>query len=258
MPHEPSDVCRKNASGALAFAIEDTRARLAAIRGSGGLYAASSFAAECEALRDHAAASGLLCRCEILNSPPDTRGYEHEVWFPGDSDSPRVIKATYPDAFGHLPDGRESTPVEYLVRLTLQNQVFGDDIRLECVHWDGDIEGLYSLRIVTSQPAVRGRPASLDEITDLFVSNGFVPIQLKGRNGWFRELDDMVCSDTHGGNILIQADGTAAAIDVPVMKLEDRLKIPRSVSDVFHRESAIPSTQSPDQISMKSVPLNSM
>ena len=57
--------------------------------------------------------------------------------------------------------------------------------------------------------------------TDLFVSNGFVPIQLKARNGWYRELDNMVCSDTHGGKILIQADGTAAEIDVPVMRLED-------------------------------------
>jgi hypothetical protein len=103
----------------------------------------------------------------------------------------------------------------------MQNRVFGDDIRLEWVHCDALESGPWSLRVVTSQPAVRGRPATNDEIAQLFLTSQFVSVLLNGHACWLREEDGVICSDTHGGNVLIQEDGTPAAIDVPVMTLPD-------------------------------------
>jgi len=97
-----------------------------------------------------------------------------------------------------MPDGTEATPSGYLDRLRLQNQVFGDDIELE-----GIVEPSFALiRIVTSQQAIQGRPAEMEEIEMFFCQHGFQRFVWRGKSAWFREVDRVICADTHGGNIM--------------------------------------------------------
>lgn len=140
------------------------------------------------------------------------------MWFPKSSgENPRVLKATYANSFGVLPDGSEAMPVGYLERLQLQNRVFGDDIVLE-----GVTEPRIGLvRVVTSQQAIQGRPAELDEIELFFNQHDFKRSFWRGNNVWFRAIDRVICADTHGGNILVTLDGDLAAIDVPAMQAPD-------------------------------------
>jgi hypothetical protein len=151
---------------------------------------------------------------EAISRPADAFGYEHEVWFPKvNGPEALVIKATYGNCFGHLPDGSEASPTGYLERLMLCNEVLGDQISLlgieECR------PGV--IRVVTAQPAVQGHPAEMQEIASFFLSSGFERRRW-GRNlVWFRSTDGIVASDTHGGNVLRTDAGALVAIDVPLM-----------------------------------------
>jgi hypothetical protein len=108
--------------------------------------------------------NGKLSRSRRL--PPEfARGGEHQVYF--EKRTRRYLKATLPNrqmgygiALGSFARG--ATPAEYLDRLSLQNRIFDDDIRLERVTIkDG------KPIIITSQPAIKGDPprqAALDEL----------------------------------------------------------------------------------------------
>jgi hypothetical protein len=214
MPDGSEDFLRTNASGTLEVALAHTRAGAEAIRRGGGLFGATQLAAECEALRQWAEQAGCLRPFEAIARPADAFGYEHEVWFPEENGADaQVIKATYGNCFGHLPDGSEAMPVGYLERLVLCNQVLGDQIALlgieECR------PGV--IRVVTAQPAIEGHPASMDDISQFFLNTGFERRRW-GRNlVWFRPDDSIVASDTHGGNVLRTTDDALVAIDVPLM-----------------------------------------
>jgi hypothetical protein len=214
MPNDSGDLRHEDAPGALGLALAHTRAGAEAIRRGGGIFATTQLASEIEALRRFADEPGLLHDFGLLNAAPDAFGFEHEVWFPASGTVPsRVMKATYGNAFGTLPDGGEASPMGYLARLMLQNEVFGDDIRLEGV-WEAR-PGV--IRVVTSQPAIAGRSAEPEEIRTFFESSGFTLGRWRRNAVWFRPDDDILCSDTHGGNILMTHDGMLVAIDVPIM-----------------------------------------
>jgi hypothetical protein len=66
---------------------------------------------------------------------------------------------------------------------------------------------------------VNGRPGSHNEIEDFFLSQGFRHIRMQRRNGWYRDEDGLLCSDTHGGNLLLSDTRQLIAIDVPVICL---------------------------------------
>ena len=72
MPYGSEDFCRPDAPGALQRALENTRAGAEAIRGGGGLFATTQFAAEIEAFRRFAESCGLDHEIERLNDSPDT------------------------------------------------------------------------------------------------------------------------------------------------------------------------------------------
>lgn len=223
MPHEPGEICSTDAPGTLEVALENTRRGAEAICRGGGLFATTRLAAEIEALRRWAESCGKFCHFEELSRPPDAFGYEHEVWFPKTgSENPRVLKATYANSFGVMPDGSEATPSDYLERLRLQNLVFGDDIELEGV----DEPSFALIRIITSQQAIQGRPAEIDEIEMFFSQHGFQRFVWRGKSAWFREVDRVICADTHGGNILVTHQSDMAAIDVPVMLAPADFKLP--------------------------------
>ncbi|MEZ5386630.1 MAG: hypothetical protein R3F13_14045 [Prosthecobacter sp.] len=158
---------------------------------------------------------------EETTRPPDAFGYEHEVWFPPSGEqSGLVIKATYGNSFGHLPDGSEATPLGYLERLRLCNEELGDQIHLLGVeeHCPGVI------RVITSQPAIEGHPAEVDEVAQFFTESGFEKRRWGANTVWFRPEDGLVASDTHGGNVLRTAGGALVAIDVPLMRWTPDMK----------------------------------
>ncbi len=208
------DLCRTDASRTLEVALAHARAGAEAIRRGGGLFGSTQFAAECEALRQWAEQTGSLRQFAEINGLPDAFGYEHEVWFPSFGEyRGQVIKATYGNCFGHLPDGSEGTPVAYLERLRLCNEILGDQITLlgveECR------PGV--IRVVTAQPAVEGQPATAQEIAQFFIASGFEKHRYGWNTVWFRSLDGIIASDTHGGNVLRTESGSLVAIDVPLM-----------------------------------------
>lgn len=207
---------------ALTLALDLTRRSAEAISRRGGLYANSPLAAQLEALRNVAEDQRWLCSFEFLNRSPDARGFEHEVWFPDGPGSDVVFKATYDNSFGVRVDGGVALPLEYLERMQLQNEIFGDAVKLEGI-WEVRPS---VLRVVTSQPAIKGRAASDAEIVCFFEANGFRRFQLNGQSLWINDESQAVCADTHGGNILVDEHGDFAAIDVPVMLWPPSLKLP--------------------------------
>lgn len=104
--------------------------------------------------------------------PPESESREHDVIF--DPATGRWWKYTKPNAAGYgIEWGADGTPymisafpIEYLQRLRLQNDLFGDDIQLEGLWLDPN--GAW--RIVTTQPDVDGIPATLDELTNAFLA----------------------------------------------------------------------------------------
>ncbi|MES2598475.1 MAG: hypothetical protein V4662_24280 [Verrucomicrobiota bacterium] len=214
MAYGSEDLCPTDASGTIEVALAHTRAGADAIRRGGGIFGSTQFATECEALRQWAEQAGFLKAFPEISSIPDAFGYEHEVWFPASEPSSGiVIKATYGNCFGHLPNGNEGTPVTYLERLRLGNEVFGDQITLlgveEC--------RLGVIRVVTSQPAVEGHPAEAADIAAFFGTSGFEKRRYGLNTVWFRPVDNIIASDTHGGNVLRTDSGAMVAIDVPLM-----------------------------------------
>jgi hypothetical protein len=125
-----------------------------------------AIARQSKRLEEFAVGRGLILR------PPPIRchafGKEHQVWFGKNS----VKKATFPGRFGSSLDGL-ATPLEYLRRWSLSNEIFGDEARLNGVVRAGD-----GLRVVISQPFIQA--ADLDRphptgpaIVEFMRDNGF-------------------------------------------------------------------------------------
>ena len=120
-----------------------------------------------------------------------------------------------------LPFVRQATPLEYLERLVIFNEVFGDDIRLV-----GVIAGPEPA-IVTTQPVIRGRDATAAEITAFMSALGFaeVPGVIAGRRdsvSYFRASDGVAAFDAHGENVIASATGLAP-IDLFVVHADEDL-----------------------------------
>jgi hypothetical protein len=61
-------------------------------------------------------------------------------------------------------------------------------------------------------------------VLQFFTESGFEKRRLGANTVWFRPLDGLVASDTHGGNVLRTASGALVAIDVPLMRLASGMK----------------------------------
>lgn len=134
-------------------------------------------------------------------------GREHEVFQA--EDAGRFWKATFPGqsgfgAFGHY------TPVGYLRRLRLANQIFGDDVRFE---------GIWSRRegpsIVTSQTYIHPHPLRFipteREIGAFLRKLGF---RFDERSRFWEREDGVELCDTHNRNFIRNPEGKLVAIDV--------------------------------------------
>jgi hypothetical protein len=156
-----------------------------------------------------------------LNRAPDEEGNEHQVWYPKGSNT--VLKATWPDFFGmlvvHRPDAEpKASPIAYLERWALHNELFGDDVRLI-----GAFDSDSGLRLIISQPAIAGEPATEEQIRGFFANSGWLPFSIHGETAYFDPSRNVVVSDTHRANLILMADGNLAPIDLRVQPLSGAL-----------------------------------
>jgi hypothetical protein len=156
-----------------------------------------------------------------LSRVPDEEGNEHQVWYQPATKS--YLKATWPDFFGmlvvHRPDEEpKASPIAYLERWHLHNELFGDDIRFL-----GALVSDSGLRLLIQQPAIAGTPATDEQIRCFFTSTGWLRFVIDGNVAFFDPVRRVVISDTHRGNIILMDDGLLAPIDLRVQALSGSL-----------------------------------
>lgn len=138
-------------------------------------------------------------------------------------DLTRVIKVTWRDFFGLLvvhrtDEERQASPIAYLERWHLHNELFGDRVRFV-----GVMEENQQIRLVIEQQAVVGIPATLEQINDFFTGNGWKRFTANGEVAYFDSERNVVISDTHRGNLILMDDGLLAPIDLRVQRLSGAL-----------------------------------
>ena len=143
-------------------------------------------------------------------------GAEHVVYH--DPQRGLAVKATHANRFGHstLGEGVPATPVEYLQRLAWQNQIFGDDIRIEGIASDES-----QIEVVTTQPWITSHfqfpTPTLDEIDAYFRTYSFVKVCLTPDVPlYFHPQGGLLIADAHERNILRTETGVLAPIDVVI------------------------------------------
>jgi len=156
-----------------------------------------------------------------LNTPCDDFGNEHQEWFnEGDA---IYLKATWADNFGmkvvYLPhEERKASPIDYLERWLLHNQVFGDSVKFL-----GILETSEGMRLLITQPAILGEPATVAQINGFFMDKGWIRIEIEKDVAYFDRERGMIISDTHRGNIISLENGLLLPIDLRVQKLNPTL-----------------------------------
>lgn len=197
------------------------RRREATARLQGG---ATSYWQDIRLFREYASERGLGClpdQIPELSRAPDDEGNEHQVWFQPETDT--YLKVTWPDFFGLLviyrPDEEEqASPIAYLERWHLHNELFGDTVRLV-----GVLEEDGRLRLIIQQQAIAGEPATLEQIHDFFTGNGWRRFSVGGEVAYFDPERQVVISDTHRGNLILMYDRLLAPIDLRVQRLQGSL-----------------------------------
>jgi hypothetical protein len=163
----------------------------------------------------------LLTPPDELSRAPDEEGNEHQVWYLPDANA--FLKATWPDFFGllvvhRLHEEQKASPVAYLERWSLHNDLFGDDVRFL-----GALATDTGLRLLIQQPAISGTPATDEEIQRFFTTSGWLRFIIEGNVAYFDPDRRVVISDTHRGNIILMDDGLLAPIDLRVQSVSGSL-----------------------------------
>jgi hypothetical protein len=143
-----------------------------------------------------------------------TGGREHDVSF--DPASGRVIKSTrlgHQLGYGHAfhDDTPGATPGEYLDRVHNANKLFGDDIRLE-----GVVPTAKGPSIVTSQPFIRGRDATPQEIDSYMRDKGFEKL---GEGAYHHAGQGLLIHDLHSRNVKTDQAGIVHPIDPIIQRV---------------------------------------
>ena len=152
----------------------------------------------------------LNCPVDLFTQP-DAHGDEHEVWFAGEF----VVKLAYPNFFGlrvvyRSDESQQCNPCEYFERWVLHNEFFGDDVDIL-----GAFDTVDGIRVVLIQRAIKGNPASIQEIEAFFRGNGWLHFRVENDSAWFDEDRRLVVSDilrfalVHGAVELEKVDGAA-------------------------------------------------
>lgn len=221
--HDASTVLQAGSAGALADAAAHLRRSLCAdgaVDGQDGDF--SSPVCQWQILVEWAASCGKILP---LNFPPPERlgGREHDVTL--DEGSGRWVKYTKPSACGYTvswdergtPFMHNALPLEYLQRLLWQNDILGDDIHLVGL-WQ---QQPHQWRLVTSQPGLQGRRASLKQLEAAFVAAGFNLLPWRGlgyAGSLSLRLEGFDIWDVHPANVLLSAEGLPLPIDVLITR----------------------------------------
>ena len=149
-------------------------------------------------------------------------GVEHDIAFVGETAT--VLKFTKPGRAAYAvhfdlgtPTIEPALPLEYLDRLILQNEIFGDNLRFVGISGEAG-----SRRLVTRQDLVKGMAASWNEIISLMVDQlGFTKLRHNHGIGYEDSLafvrDDAVVFDMRPANVFITDEGTVVPVDcIPV------------------------------------------
>lgn len=216
--HEPRPAPTRFPLQALAYEL---RSRCEAVsRFQGG---STYYQEELALFRDYAREKNLFLSTPPpeLSRAPDEEGNEHQVWHLAESGS--VLKATWPNFFGMLvihrhDEDAKASPIQYLERWHLHNQLFGDQ-----VEFLGVVESDAGMRLLIRQPAITGVPASLEQIQTFFAQNGWLRFHVAGEISFFDPERNVVISDTHRGNIILMDDGLLAPIDLRVQAISGAL-----------------------------------
>ena len=123
-----------------------------------------------------------------------------------------------------LPDLTNALPLEYLERLLLQNESFGDRIRLEGIAVEDN-----QVVVLTSQPEVVGIDVSADEMREYMGKLWFAPLHglSLGRPGalaFYRDLDEVAAFDAHPGNFVKDTNGVVLPIDLILLRADAALQ----------------------------------
>lgn len=212
-PSSPSSSVRETAPFPGADGADFVRAALAHLRrgvsADGGPLETTALARQKADLREWAESAGLLLTPDRLPVIPLRGGQEHDLFH--DTATDRYYKVTRDGVFGLSPgielalvssgeDARrfhlwEATPLEYLERLALHNELVPGLNRLEGVLWQADGD----LAIVTSQPRFDIVPVTEAEIDAWFEAQGFGKIT---RSAYYREADNLGVFDAHDKNVI--------------------------------------------------------
>lgn len=112
-----------------------------------------------------------------------------------------------------------ATPSQYLERVTLSNELFGDNIKLEGITKQGGI--------VISQTAVVGKPANRKQIAESLTIKGWERVDsskttltgLLADTSWYNKAKGVVLVDARPANMLIDSKGIVYPIDVMLIKI---------------------------------------
>ena len=142
-----------------------------------------------------------------IRRKPGRGGQEHDIFREGE----RVFKVTRDGIFGLSPgielalvsshqDARrfhlwEATPLEYLERLDLHNQLVPGLNRLEGILWQADGD----MAIVTSQPRFDIVPVTEAEVDEWLSAQGFRKIT---QSAYYREEDNLGVFDAHDRHVI--------------------------------------------------------
>ena len=154
---------------------------------------------------------------------PTALGAEHRVFH--DQPTGCAMKVTNLGKCGmHYESGEPvpATPLEYLTRWHLQNEIFGDTAEFE-----GVMETPMGWSLVMSQRWVTGDVPTENDVSEMMKGLGFETTALA--ESFYRAEDDIAVMDCHDGNFVKLDDGMVLPIDViplhPDTGLKERLGI---------------------------------
>lgn len=116
-----------------------------------------------------------------------------------------------------------ATPSDYLRRVRLWNQEFGDNIRVEGITKSGSL--------VISQTAITGRKSTREEIESTFASLGWEKVPedkelmtpLLSGTSYYHPDKRLIVVDARPANVLVDDNGELAPIDLMVDEIGDSL-----------------------------------
>lgn len=165
-------------------------------------------------------------------------GQEHRVWY--DPTCGRYRKATHAGRYGWTAamDYRynkrtqedepyigmgDATPLEYLDRLLLQNEIFSDDIALGGLAIEAD-----GLTVLTSQRFIHGDPPAPAAILSIMAELGYeripgLPANTEECFSFYDRESRLAAFDAHTGNFITVASGDAVPIDLVMVRAGDAM-----------------------------------